>query len=163
MTIDDLLREEEAAILDEAWTTVTRLEHYQRDGAQPTRRRLEVLHRELARAVRSRDLHDLVAHAHRIALRRQAAGYDLREVQAAFTALEEAIWRRALARLPAAELAFGLGRLRAALAHLRDEVRRTWVAAAPGAPAPGLDVAPVLDHTAEVLFDRFLPELVHPV
>ena len=98
-SIDDLLRDEEPAILEEARTRVAQLEHYHRDGDGKTVERLEALYRRLARALRTRDLDELLAHAERVARERCAAGFDLAEVHAAFSALEEAIWRRAADRL----------------------------------------------------------------
>src|SRR5512133_497555 len=106
--IEDLLRDDEEAILEEAQTRVARLQHYQRDGDAATRERLEHLHRRLARAVRTRDLDELLAHAERVARERHASGFDLAEIHAAFSALEEAIWRRAAARLSIAEQASGV-------------------------------------------------------
>src|SRR5512139_909639 len=80
--IEDLLRDDEPAILDEAAPTIERLTHYHRDGAEATRLRVEALYRHVARAVRARDLDDLLAHAARVARERFEAGFDLAEVQA---------------------------------------------------------------------------------
>ena len=55
MTMEDLLRDEEAAILEEAALGVARLEHYRRDGAQATRGRLELLYRQLVDLLRLLD------------------------------------------------------------------------------------------------------------
>ncbi len=159
-SIDDLLRDDEPAILDEAGPTIARLEHYGRDGTDATRRRVEALYRHVARAVRARDLDDLLSHAARIARERFEAGFDLGEVEAAFEMLEDAISRRALARLTQGELAWGLGLVGTALAHARRELGRTFISLAP-APRPG-----TVDLTA--VFKRSEPrgraeELVYPV
>jgi hypothetical protein len=158
--IEELLRDEEAAILAEAAPSVAQLHHYRRDGDEATWRRVEALYRHVARAVRAKDLDDLLAHAGRVARERFAAGFDLAEVESAFSMLEDAISRRALARLPLPELAWGLGLVSTALAHARRELGRTYLALAP-AVRPG-----TVDLTA--IFSRSEPrgrveEMVYPV
>lgn len=140
MDIERLLRDDEPAILDEAWPAMARLEHYRRDGAEIGRARLEELCRLVARAVGSRDLDDLVAHARSVARERFEAGYALAELQAAFTGLGEAIGRRAAARLPAEEQAWALGLVGTALEHGKEALGRAWVRLALGARAPALDL-----------------------
>ena len=134
LKIEDLLREDEAAILAEAVPTTAQLAHYRRDGEEATRRRVQALYRAVARAVHARDLDDLVSHARRIARERFEGGFEQAEVEAAFARLEQAIARRALARMPREELAWGLGLVTTALGHARAELGRTFEALAhPGA------------------------------
>jgi len=159
--IEQLLREDEPAILDEAAPTIARLAHYRRDGAEATRLRIEALVRHVARAVRARDLDDLLVHAARIARERFAAGFDLAEVEAAFSMLEDAISRRALAKLPAGELAWGLGLVGTALAHARDELGRTFVSLAPAARPGSLDLTALFNVSESR--GRPVEELVYPV
>jgi len=161
--IEDLLRDDEPAILDAVAPTIERLEHYHRDGAEATRRRVEALYRHVARAVRARDLDDLLAHAARVARERFEAGFDLAEVQAAFSMIEEAIARRALSRLPHAELAWGLGLVSTALAHAKGELGRTYAALAPRAYAPGVDLTSLFKRTPAPRRSRAADELVYPV
>ena len=125
MRIEDLLRDEATAILDEAAPTVERLEHYHRDGADETRRRVESLYRHVVRAVAACDLDGLAGHAARVARARFEAGFDVAEVRAAFVALEEAIARRAAA-LPNEERAL----VATALAHARNELWKAFTALA---------------------------------
>ncbi len=159
--IEQLLREEEPAILDEAAPTIARLAHYQRDGAEATRRRVEALYRHVARAVRARDLDDLLVHAARIARERFAAGFDLVEVECAFSMLEDAISHRALAKLPQAELAWGLGLVGTALAHAKIELERTYGSLAPAGRPGTVDLTAVFKRSESR--GRPLEELVYPV
>ena len=126
MKIEDLLRDDEPAILDEATPTIAQFAHYQRDGGEATRRRVAALYRHVARAVRAKDLDDLLAHAARIAKERFEGGFDLNEVEAAFTTLEDAISHRALSRMSHDDLAWGLALVSTALAHARSELGRTF-------------------------------------
>ncbi len=160
-SIDDLLRDDEPAILDEAAPTIARLEHYRRDGTAATRRRVEALYRHVARAVRARDLDDLLSHATRIARERFEAGFERSEVEAAFEMLEDAISRRALARLAHAELAWGLGLVGTALAHARKELGRTYVSLAPAARPGSMDLTSVFQRSEPR--GRPAEELVYPV
>ncbi len=163
MNIEDLLRDDESTILDEAWRAIARLEHYQRDGEQTTRRRLQALHRLVIDAVHTRDLNELLAHAGRIAQERFEAGFELSELQTAFSMLEEAIWRHALARLPPNELVWGLGLVGTALAHGKDALGRAFVSLAPGARTPALDLTAPFKGTQPVFQDRPVDDLVFPV
>lgn len=163
MKIEDLLRDDGPAILDEAAPSVARIEHYRRDGAEATRRRVEALYRHVVRAVDARDLDALLAHAGRIARERFEAGFDVSEVQAAFATLEEAISRRALARLPHDELAWGLGLVGTALAHARGELWRTYAQLAPQARGRGVDLTPLFHRTERPIRQRPTDDLVYPV
>lgn len=163
LTIDHLLREDEPAILEEARTRVARLEHYRRDGDAPTRERLAALFRRLARAVRTRDLDELLSHAERVARERCAAGFGLAELHAAFSALEEAIWTRASARLPLDEQAWGLALVTTALAHAKEALGRAYLAAAPSGHAPSVDLTPVFRRTRRAAPERRAEEFVYPV
>jgi hypothetical protein len=162
MNIEELLRDDEPAILEEAADAVARLEHYRRDGADATRRRLEALYQHLADAVCARDLDPLLAHSGRIARERFAAGFDLAEVQAAFARLEGAIARHALDRLPPNELTWGLGLVTTALAHASGELGRTFATLAPRAWA-GVDLSGVFRRSTAPVRSRSAEELVYPV
>lgn len=163
MTMEELLRGEEAAILEEAALEVARIEHYRRDGALATRGRLELLYRQLVDAVLTRDLNALRAHVTRMAHDRFAAGFDLAEVQTAFALLEDAIWRRALSRLPPLERAWGLSLVGTAFAQGKSTLARTFESLAPSAPAPCVDLAPLFFGADAVRTSRPVEELVFPV
>lgn len=105
LRIEDLLREDAAAILDGAVHEVAQLEHYQRDGALATRRWLTATYGRVCEAIETRDLTKLRAHVARVARERLDAGFDWYELHTAFATLEGSIWRRAMARLPASALA----------------------------------------------------------
>lgn len=158
MNIEELLRDEATAILDEAAPTISRLEHYHRDGAEQTRRRVEALYGHVVRAIGARDLDGLLAHAARVARERFENGFGVAEVRAAFAALEEAIERRAIARLPAVER----GLVATALAHARSELWRTFAALASDRTA-GADRAPRLRMSAPPARTRPADDLVYPV
>jgi hypothetical protein len=160
-SIEELLRDDEPAILAEAASSLARLEHYRRDGQDAARRRVEALYRHVARAVLARDLDDLLAHAARIARERFEAGFELTEVEAAFATLEDAISRRALPRLPREELAWGLGLVATALAHARAELGRTFASLAPAARPGTVDLTAVFQRTERGR--RPADELVYPV
>jgi RsbRD-like negative regulator of sigma factor len=142
MNIEDLLGAEERAIVDEAFQATLENARYRKDGTPETRRRIEALYRQLATAVRSRDVTALNDHVRRIAHERSAAGFALSDVATAFSALEEAIWHRAVSRLPAYDLPFGHGMVATALAHGRETLSHEFDAAAPHVAAPFPDCTP---------------------
>ena len=161
MKIEELLRDDERAILDEAVRATALLSHYRRDGEEATRRRVQALYRAVARAVSARDLDDLLVHAGRIARERFLGGFERAEVEAAFATLEEAIEHRALARMPKDELAWGVGLVATALGHARAELGRTFAALAHASRPGALDLTSVFRRSEPGV--RPAEELVFPV
>jgi radical SAM protein with 4Fe4S-binding SPASM domain len=141
MDIHELLAEEREAIVDEAWRSVVKLTHYERDGKEATRQRTEVLFDHVAHAIRVRDLGDLLDYAERIAKQRFDAGFEMCEVQNAFYMVEDAIARRALARLPPAALAEALGLVGTAIRRGKDQFARAYISLANRKRAPSLDLS----------------------
>jgi radical SAM protein with 4Fe4S-binding SPASM domain len=141
MDIHELLAEDRTLIVEEAWRSSVRLRHYQRDGEEATRQRLELLFDHVARAIRMRDLGELLDYSEQIAKQRFDAGFDLSEVQTAFFMLEDAIGRRALARLPPADLAEALGLVGTAIRRGMDAFARGYISLANRARAPSLDLS----------------------
>jgi hypothetical protein len=160
MQIEDLLRDDEPAILDEAVRSTTQLSRYRRDGEEATRRRVQALYRAVARAVRARDLDELLLHAARVGRERFQGGFEQAEVEAAFATLEEAIERRALSRMPKEELAWGLGLVATALGHARAELGRTFASLAHGERLGAVDLTSVFHRSDD---SRSVEELVYPV
>ena len=130
---------ERTAIVDEALGDLTS-RHYAAAGASEVRRRLESLLDRVLESLDSADVAPIVAYAEEIAGERFDAGYDLSEVQAAFNALEAAIWTRVLAVLPPARFARTLGLVTTILGAGKDAFARTYVSRASGAHAPSLDL-----------------------
>lgn len=160
-TIEDMLRSDRREILEEAARAVTGLEHYGRDGAQVTLRRLEALYGEVEAAVARRNLTGIVSHALTIARERWEHGFDYVELLSAFTALEAAIHRRTVEELPPDERALGLGLVGTAFAHARRSLGRAFSDLAAGAPA--LDLTPMFTGAYCDADGRAAGEAVHPV
>jgi hypothetical protein len=158
----ELLTEEEDQIVAEALPAVTWLEHYERDGEDVARERLRALCRLVAGAIRTQDLEGLLAHAGRIARERHAAGYDRNEVASAFSAVEAAIWHRALSRLPAGDRTWALGLVGTALGHAKDALSRSFAEVGTGTVPPFVDMSPLF-RGVEGGRDRYNEDLVHPV
>lgn len=141
MDLDELLAEERTLIVQDAWRSVAMLKHYERDGKEATRERVEALFDHVAEAVRMRDLCELLDYAEHIAKERFDANFELSEVQTAFFMLEEAIWRRVLARIPPAGLAEALGLVGTAIRRGKDAFARAYVSLANQSRAPSLDLS----------------------
>ena len=141
MDLDELLAEERTLIVQDAWRSVAMLKHYERDGKEATRERVEALFDHVAEAIRMRDLCELLDYAEHIAKERFDANFELSEVQTAFFMLEEAIWRRVLARIPPAGLAEALGLVGTAIRRGKDAFARAYVSLANQSRAPSLDLS----------------------
>jgi hypothetical protein len=147
MTLNDLLAQREAEILDQAFQVASRLESYRHAGEQETRARLRRLFVLTADAVHTHNVTDLVAHATHVARERFESGVDLADVQTAFNVLEEAIWTHALRELPREELAKALGLVATALGLGKDALGRAYVSLASRSAAPSLDLAELFKGT----------------
>ena len=139
---DAFLREHRADIVDAADRALARLEvgHYQSAGEPEVRRRIEVLFDHLADSLLRRDFGPMVAYAESVAEERFNAGYDLSEVQAAFNALEESIWTRAVATVEPGQLAQTLGLVSTVLGCGKDALARKYVSLATRTHTPSLDL-----------------------
>jgi hypothetical protein len=142
MDSSEFLRRHESEIVDAADKALARLgaRHYRSAGEPEVRRRIETLFEHLVDSLTSRDLGPLVAYADAVAEERFNAGYDLSEVQAAFNALEESVWTRAVAALEPDELAETLGLVSTALGLGKDALARKYVSLATRTHAPSLDL-----------------------
>jgi hypothetical protein len=142
MTLNDLLHERTAQIIEDAASAMARahVKSYEKAGAEHTHQRLKALFVLTSRAVKERNLGPMVAHADSIARERFAAGYDLWEVQTAFNALEEAIWTRILKEMPPAEYAEALGLVSTVLGTGKDTLARRYVSLASKTKASSLNL-----------------------
>jgi hypothetical protein len=140
-TIDFLTLEREA-IIEAAETTLGRVHphHYEDAGAPEVRRRLEALFDRLLESLATHDLGPVFIHVHQIAEERFNSGYDLSEVQAAFNALEAAIWARVFATLRPDQFAQTLGLISTILGAAKDGLARGYVSLATHGHAPSLDL-----------------------
>jgi hypothetical protein len=147
MDIDELLVEDRTEIVQHAWRSVSMLKHYERDGREVTLERIEALYDHIAQAIRTRDLCELLDHAERIAKQRFEARFELAEVQTAFFMIEEAIWRRVLARIPPEGLAEALGLVSTAVTRGKDAFARAYIAVANQSRVPSLDLSDLFKGT----------------
>lgn len=141
--VDEVLSSSRDLIIDQAFAALerARVVHYQVVGEPVARQRLTELFELVVQALRDRDLTPVVSAAERIAAQRFNAGFDIGEVQTAFNALEEAMWRQVVAAEPPAELARCIGLLSTVLGAGKDALARTYVGLASHRRVPSLDLA----------------------
>lgn len=132
MDCASLLLEHRSSIIDESYTALERshVHHYEAAGEEFTRSRLEGLFDLVVTAIANRDLAGVSAYATNVAEERFTAGFDISEVQAAFNALEEAMWRRIVESSPPADLAEATGLMNTVLGFGKDVLARTYVSLA---------------------------------
>jgi hypothetical protein len=142
MELDVLLLEAESEVLEEAYAALgrSRPAHYEAAGEAFTRQRLAELFELVVASIRSRDLAEMSRFAERVATERFEQGFDISEVQAAFNALEEAMWRRVVAAAAPADLAEATGLLSTVLGFGKDALARTYVSLASRRHVPSLDL-----------------------
>ena len=150
-TIDFLTREG-PGIVDAAESTLGRMHahHYEGAGALEVRRRLDTLFDRLVESLTTQDLGPILTRAREIAHERFSSGYDLVEVQTAFSALEAAIWTRVFAALKPDQFAQTLGLVSTILGAGKDALAREYVSLATNAHAPSLDLRALFAGTAGV-------------
>ena len=117
-----------------------RLHHYGASGEQVTSARLADLLEKVLDSVRSGSPLTVVEHAENVARERYEGGFRIDELQVAFNALEEALWRLLVREVPADELVESLGQLGAVLGAGKDQLARTYVALASRHHHPAIDV-----------------------
>ena len=143
MDLPDMLLDVEPQVLDEAHATLQRshAQHYEAAGDTFTRERLADLYGLVVSAMRDRDLAEMGAYCEQIAEQRFNAGYDVSEVQAAFNALETAMWRQVVSTVPADDLAEAVGLLSTVLGFGKDALARKYVSLASKRHVPSLDLS----------------------
>ena len=142
MNMESLLETRGPAITERALNSMQRahLAHYRTLGEVRTRQLVASLYEVVTRTLCSRDAGPMLRHVDAIAEERFQGGFDLIEVQTAFNALEESVWREVTESLPAAELAEALGLVSSALGIGKDALARAFVAQATKARVPSLDL-----------------------
>jgi hypothetical protein len=137
-----ILRSAQAGVLDEAVATLGRshLEHYQRAGAETSRRRLGELYALVSDCVAQRTLMPMIGYGESVARDRFSAGFEITEVQTAFNVLEEAIWRVVIPGVPVEELAEATGLIGTVLGAGKDALARAWVSMATSQHVASLDL-----------------------
>jgi hypothetical protein len=139
VALTELFGREREAVVRQALAAIGRLHgsHYQ--GAE-TARRLERLYDHVVFAATRRDLGPIVAYAEGLAGERYASGYALAELQAAFNALEEALWETVVAELPADQVAAALTLVSSIFGVAKDTLACSYVAAVSRTRTQALDV-----------------------
>jgi hypothetical protein len=143
MDVAALLLDAESDIVDDSFAQLqhSHVTHYESAGEELTRQRLDELFRLVVSAIRDRDLSAVAGYATKIATERFEQGFDIGEVQAAFNALEQAIWRRVVAGTPPADLAEATGLVGTVLGHGKDVLARTYVSLASQRHVRSLDLS----------------------
>jgi hypothetical protein len=139
----DLLTQERTAVLEEAFAALQRSGpvHYEAAGERFTQDRLADLFDLVLTALRERRLEPVGAYCEDIAERRFEAGFGISEVQTAFNTLEEAMWQRVVAGVPAKDLVDAIGRLSTILGYGKDALARRYVSLAAHRHVPSLDLS----------------------
>lgn len=143
MKIGGLLQAAQEQVLDEAYERL-RLgghAHYERQGEEFTRQRLGDLFTVVVEALDDLDLAPVSAHAEGIAVERFESGFDISEVQAAFNALEVAMWRRVVAETAPVDLAQAIGLLSTVTGFAKDALARKYISLASNRHVPSLDMS----------------------
>lgn len=137
-----VLRKSRSSIVDESYTVVERshTHHYETAGEVITRDRLEALFDLVVTAIGNRDLSGVSTYAETVATARFGQGFDISEVQAAFNALEAAMWRQIVASVGPDELAEATGLLSTVLGFGKDVLARTYVSLASQRHVRSLDL-----------------------
>jgi hypothetical protein len=137
--LSELFDRERDAVIGQALVGIGRLHgsHYQGDE---TERRLERLYDHVVVAATSRDLGPIVAYAQRLADERYTGGHALAELQAAFNALEEALWETLVDDLPPNQVAAALTLVSSIFGVAKDTLACSCVAAASRTRTQALNV-----------------------
>ena len=147
MELSELFRSWEEDLVNEAVTELrhARLQHYVADGEDVTRERVGTFIERALECFSTRSAQPMVEHAEFVARERQAAGYDLFEVQTAINVIEEALWKRILSSVEPDELAHALGMVNAIFGMSKDVLARTYVSLTTKRETPRKELEEILD------------------
>jgi hypothetical protein len=142
MDVAALLVTQEDEVVAEAFAALQRshVAHYEAAGEAFTRRGLTELFRLVVTSIGDRDLAEMSVYAEKVAEQRFDQGFDISEVQMAFNALEEAMWRRVVDGTTPDELAEAVGLLSTVLGFGKDALARKYVSLASERHVPSLDL-----------------------
>jgi hypothetical protein len=143
MSVDELLSQQRAEVLDEAFAALRRSHevHYERQGERFTRDRMAELFDVVVTAMRDRQLEPVTRFCEDVAEQRFAAGFGIAEVQTAFNVVEETMWRRVVDAVPPEELAEAVGLLSTVLGFGKDALARRYVSLASQRHVQSLDLS----------------------
>ena len=130
-------------VLDDAYAGLqtTTHAHYERAGEAFTRARMGELFDLVVAAISTKELAALSAHADAIAAERFNSGFDISEVQAAFNALEVAMWRKVVEAVPLEDLADAVGLLSTVMGFAKDTLARKYISLASSRHVHSLDMS----------------------
>lgn len=142
MNVADRIQPHADQVVSEATSAVeqARLLHYGAGGTEFTRARVQALVDAVIESLRLSSPLRIVEHADEVARDRYLAGFGIDEIQVAFNAVEEALWRLLVGKVPAEELVEDLGRVGAVLGAGKDQLARTYVQLASHHHHPAIDV-----------------------
>jgi hypothetical protein len=143
MKPDEILTQARDEVLQEAYAALqhTSPAHYERRGETFTRARLGELFDLVLQTIASRELAPLSTRVESISTERFGGGFDISEVQAAFNALELAMWRRIVAAKPPEELAESVGLLTTVMGFAKDTLARRYISLASDRHVQSLDLS----------------------
>jgi hypothetical protein len=127
-----LLNDRGAELVAEAADLLKRchLTHYEAEGDQVGRSRLERLFVLLEEGVQSGSAFATVAYARELARERFYGGFDLSEVQTAVNALEEVVWKAVMRDVHPDQVGDALARVSTILGMAKDALAREYASLA---------------------------------
>jgi hypothetical protein len=143
MKPDEVLSQARDEVLEEAFEALQHVSpaHYKSKGESFTRARLGELFDLVVATIASRELAPLSTRVEEIATERFGTGFDISEVQAAFNALELAMWRRLVASTPPEDLAESMGLLSTVMGFAKDALARRYISLASNRHVHSLDLS----------------------
>lgn len=115
--------------------------HYESAGDLVTRQRLGDLFDLVTTSIRDRDVTAVVGYTERLAEERFTSGFDVADVQSAFNALENQMWRRLVATQAPDDLAEAIGLLSTVFGLAKDTLARAYVSLAAHRHVTSLDLS----------------------
>jgi hypothetical protein len=149
MDVSSFLEERRATIVGAAAESLSsrNLAHYRALGPEETFRRLQRLFDLVVEGARTHQLLRILEFAQEIGRERFGAGFDFVEVQAAFSTVEEEIWRAILGGYPQAEQGHALGLVATLLGAAKDRLSSTYLSLATRTNVKSLDLQKLFSGT----------------
>ena len=142
MDVASFLEERRTTIIEAALGSLSgrSLAHYRALGPEETQQRLERLFGHVVDGVRTKQLVAILEFAQATGRERFETGFEFIEVQAAFSTVEEQLWKAILSELPLEEQGHALGLVATLLGAAKDRLASTYLSLATRTNVTSLDM-----------------------
>ena len=149
MTLVELLKKYKDELILEANDVLNSkgLKNYKKSGKSINVLRLKSLYESILNAVEKQNMLSVIQYAEKIASERFNSGYEIYEVQTAFNALEEVIWKKIILILESNQVADGLRAVSTIMGAGKESLANSYVGFSRSTKTPAINQKALFEGT----------------